>query len=116
MRGDGLERTIGLVLAVGTAVGVALLLAGVVAMGVVGVGPLTRPFPAFDLARLPSDLRRLQPAGLVWLGLLVVILTPSARVVASFFGFLAEGDRHMAAVAAGILTVILLGAMLGAGG
>ena len=111
-----LERTLGRVLTVGTLVGAALLVAGVVAMGFAGVGPLARPFPGFDLGRLPSDLARLRPAGFLWLGLAVLLLTPCARVAASLVGFGLEGDRRMAAVAAAILAVIAVSAMLGAGG
>jgi uncharacterized membrane protein len=111
-----LERTLGRVLGVGTLVGVGFLVAGVVAMAASNTGPLARPFPEFDLGRLASDLRRLQPAGFLWLGLAVVILTPCARVAASLVGFSLEGDRRMAAVALGILAVILASAVLGSGG
>jgi uncharacterized membrane protein len=116
MRGDRLERTVGQVLGLGTGIGIALLAAGIVAMGAAGTGPLSRPFPAFDPGRLAADLRGLQAAGLLWLGLLVVILTPSARVVASFVGFLAEGDRRMAAIAVAIMAAIVASAVIGAGG
>lgn len=116
MSAPRLERTIGRILGVGTLAGVGLLVAGVVAMAASRIGPMARPFPEFDVGRLVSDLRRLQPAGFLWLGLAVAILTPSARVAAALVGFCLEGDRRMAAVALGILAVIFVSAILGSGG
>jgi len=77
MKASRLERTVGFVLAVGSAVSVGLLTLGIVAMGASQIGPLTDPFPRFDLARIPADLAAIEPAGFLWLGLLAVILTPS---------------------------------------
>lgn len=110
------ERAIARVLTVGTLAGVALLVAGVVAMIAWKIDPLDRPWPVLDPGRLASDLRELKPAGPLWLGLAVVILTPAARVLSSVLIYTAEGDRRMAAVAAAILIVIALSAILGAGG
>jgi uncharacterized membrane protein len=112
----GIESTIGRLLGVATIVSIALLAVGVGSMAVSGIGPLDRPFPAFDLRVLPADLAAARPAGLLWLGLLAVILTPTLRVVASFIGFTTSGERRMAVVALVILAVICLSAALGAGG
>lgn len=116
MRAAGLERTVGLVLGIGAMVSVGLLGIGVIGMGAAQVGPLDRPFPPFDLGRLPADLAGLKPTGFLWLGLLAVILTPSIRVIASLLGFAAAGERRMVAVAAIVLAAICLSAAFGAGG
>ena len=42
----------------------------------------------------------------IWLGLVVVVATPSARVAASLVGYARSGERLMAAVAVLILVVI----------
>lgn len=116
MTSSRLERSAGLILGVGALVSVALLAAGILAMGAAQVGPLDRPFPPFDLGRLPADLAGLKPAGFLWFGLLAVIITPSIRVIAALVGFAASGERRMVAVAATVLAAICLSAALGAGG
>ena len=116
MKASRLERKGGLVLAVGSAVSVGLLTLGIVAMGASQIGPLDRPFPRFDLGRVPADLAAIEPAGFLWLGLLAVILTPSVRVAASLVAFAASGERRMTAVALIVLAIICLSAILGAGG
>ena len=69
------------------------------------IGPLSGG-PPFDLVRLGPDVAGLRPAGFLWLGLLAVIATPTARVIASLVGYTRGGERSMAIVAALILVVI----------
>jgi uncharacterized membrane protein len=109
-----LERTIGRLLTVGTYVSIGLLAIGLVGMLASGTGPLSGG-PALDLGRVPGDLVALHPAGFLWLGLIVAIATPSARVAASLVGFLLAGERAMAVVAALILIVIALSVVLAIG-
>ena len=116
MNRNSIERTIGALLGVATLVSIALLAAGVASMAAAGIGPFDRPFPPFDGARLPADLTNLRLPGILWLGLLAVILTPSLRVVAALVGFTASGERRMAAVALAVLAIIALSAVVGAGG
>jgi uncharacterized membrane protein len=116
MKTSSLERTVGRVLGAGALASVALLAIGIAGMGVGHVAPLDRPFPAFDLGRLPADVAALRPSGFLWFGLLAVILTPSIRVIASLLGFAVAGERRMVAVAVVVLAVICLSAALGAGG
>ena len=116
MSAEHLEWRIGYLLGAATVAGAALLTLGVVAMVVAGVDPLTRSYPAFDPARAASDLGALRPAGLVWLGLVAVILTPVLRVVAALAGFAVKGERWLAGIAAAVLVVMLLSAVLGSGG
>ncbi len=104
---DALERTIARLLRVGTYLAVAVLTLGVVDMVAAGLSPLAGA-PSLDLLRLPADLGGLRPEGFLWLGLLVVIATPSARVAASLVGYLRTGERAMALVALLILAVIVI--------
>lgn len=111
------EARIGRLLIATTYVAVALLVVGVGLMVAGGISPLDGG-PPFDPAALIADLRALEPAGFLWLGLLAVIATPITRVVAAAIGFAREGDRILVVVAVGILTVIVIGvaaALAGAG-
>jgi uncharacterized membrane protein len=111
---SGLEAAIARLLTVGTYASVALLAAGVVAMALAGRSPRD-PSPALDPTRLPSDLTALRPEGFLWVGLILVIATPTARVAASLVGYLARHERAMAAVSAAILGIIALSVILGYG-
>jgi uncharacterized membrane protein len=106
-----LERSIARLLTIGTYASVALLLVGLVLMLAGGIGPLTGG-PAFDPATLVADLVALRPAGFIWLGLVVVVATPAARVLAALIGYARQGDRAMATVAGLILAVIALSVTL----
>jgi uncharacterized membrane protein len=110
----GLERTIARLLSIGTYIAIALLLVGLALMLAHGIEPLSGG-PAFDLGRLVADVTGLQPAGFIWLGLIVVIATPSARVLASLIGYARRGERAMAVVAALILVVIAISVALAKG-
>ncbi len=107
-----LEAGIGRLLGVATLVAVALLAIGGTLLLASGISPLD-PAPGLDLGRLASDLGAFRPAGLLWLGLLVVLATPAARVAAALVGYMARGERGMAAVAILILLVIAAGVVAG---
>lgn len=109
-----MDRAIARLLTLGTYASVALLAVGVVLMVVAGIGPLSGGRP-FDPAVLVDDVVRLRPTGFLWLGLVTVVATPAARVVASLIGFAARGDRAMATVAILILAVIALSVGLARG-
>ena len=100
-----LERSIARLLTVGTYTSIVLLAAGVLAMLAAGRSPLDRA-PGFDPARLATDLVALRPEGFLWLGIVLVVATPSARVAASVVGYLRRADRPMAVVSVLILAVI----------
>lgn len=113
---DGsLEATIARLLTVGTYASVALLLVGTVLLLAEGRSPLDLG-PAFDPATIPADVLALRSAGFLWLGILGMIATPSARVVAALIGYGRRGDRRMAAVAALVLAVLVLGVIAGTAG
>jgi uncharacterized membrane protein len=107
-----LDRRIARLLMIGTYLSVGLLAIGVLLMAVRGVSPLD-PSPAFVLDRVPSDIVALRPEGFLWLGLLVALATPLARVAASLLGYLAGGERRMAAISIGILVVVAVGVVVG---
>jgi uncharacterized membrane protein len=101
-----LDLAVARLLRAGILAAVALLAVGVVLMATSGRSPLDRPFPSFDLARIPSDIVALRPEGFLWLGLGAVILTPISRVTASLAGYVRGGDRSMALISIAILGVI----------
>jgi uncharacterized membrane protein len=101
----GLEQSIARLLSVGTYASIGLLAVGVVLMATNTIAPLSGG-PAFDLTRLVPDLAAFRPAGFIWLGLLAVIATPTARVAASLIGYARRGERAMVLIAALILLVI----------
>jgi uncharacterized membrane protein len=76
-----------------------------------GISPLD-PAPAFDLRSIPIQIAALDPLGFLWLGLVVVIATPSARVAVALLGYARAGDRRMALVAVAVLVVIGLSVAL----
>ena len=100
-----LERSIGRILTIGTWISIGLLAVGFVLLVVNGLGPRSAD-PGFDLTRLPRDLVGLRPEGAIWLGLVLVIGTPAARVAAALVGYARRGERAMTVVAVLILLVI----------
>ena len=108
-----LEHTIARLLTIGTYLSNALLVIGMGLRLATGGGPSIGP--VFDLTLLGPDLLGLRPEGFLWLGLLVVVATPAARVVASLVGYLRRGEPRMAIVAALILLVIAASVALAVG-
>ena len=102
-----LDRSIARLLTFGTYVSVALLAVGVVLMLAKQISPLGGG-PSLQPGLLVDDLVNLRPAGFIWLGLLAVVATPAARVIAALIGFARRGERTMTIVAALILAVIAL--------
>jgi uncharacterized membrane protein len=107
MAGSTFERRLGRLLIGVTYFAVGLLSIGVVLLLVAGISPLAGG-PPFDPAQVVPDLLALEPAGFLWLGILVVIATPLSRVVGAAVGFIRRGERLMAVVALAILAVIAI--------
>jgi uncharacterized membrane protein len=101
------ERAIGRMLVALTYVAVALLAVGVLLMVANGISPLSGG-PPLDVGHIADDVAALLPQGFLWLGLIVVIATPIARVVAAGIGYARAGDRLMVVVAVLIVAVIAL--------
>jgi uncharacterized membrane protein len=106
--GLDLESAIGGVITLGTYLAVGLVAVGVALMAATGQSPLA-PAPPFDSRALAAGVAALRPEPFLWLGLVIAIGTPSARVLASFVGYLARGERLMAAISLAILAVIAIG-------
>jgi uncharacterized membrane protein len=112
MLAAGLEGRIARLLQGGTYVAIALIAVGVALMLSSGLSPLDHA-PALDLGRLVGDVVALRPEGFLWLGLLVVLATPAARVAVALVGYARDGEREMTIVAILILVVISIGIALG---
>jgi uncharacterized membrane protein len=112
--GVRLERSIARLLTIGTYASIALLAVGFALMLANGVSPLTGT-PPFEPASIPADILALRPLGFLWLGLIVIVATPSARVVASLIGYARSGERRMVYVSIAILVVIALSVALATG-
>jgi uncharacterized membrane protein len=109
-----LDRAIARLLTYGTYVSVALLGVGALVMFARRIAPLAGG-PSFQPELVVDDVVNLRAAGFMWLGLIAVIATPTARVVAALIGFVRWGERTMALVAALILAVITLSVVLAQG-
>jgi uncharacterized membrane protein len=106
-----LERRLGRLIAAGTLLSVALIAVGVLAMALGGRSPLEGAAP-FDPVTLPAQLLAGRAEGFLWLGIVVAIATPGARVAAALVGFVRRGERVLAAVSLAILVVIGIGVLL----
>ena len=111
-RAAGLEGGIARVLQGGTYIAIALVAIGVVLMLAAGLSPFDQA-PGLDLGRIVADLLALRPEGFLWVGLLVVMATPAARVAVALVGYARDGEREMMIVSTLILFVIGLGIVLG---
>jgi uncharacterized membrane protein len=109
-----LESTIARLLTAGTYAAVGLLAVGTALLLLGGQSPLEGG-PALSPGALVGDVAALRPAGFLWLGLLGVVATPSARVVAALAGYASQGERRMATVAVLILGIIALSIVIGIG-
>ena len=113
--GLALDRRLARLLVGGMIVSVVLTGVGVALMLVAGEVPLRNPAPRIDLARLPADLAALRPEGFLWLGLLVGLGTPFARVLIAFATYAAGRDRRGALVTAAVAGSLLLSLALALG-
>jgi len=110
--GRSLEGRVARILTIGTFGAVGLLLIGSLLLLASGRSPLD-PAPALDVGRLVRDVLALQPAGPLWLGLALIIVTPGARVVAALVGYVQLGEREMALISGLVLAVIAAGVVAG---
>ena len=106
-----LDHAIARLLTYGTYASVGLLAVGVVVMFARRIAPLAGG-PPFQPEIVFDDVIHLRAAGFLWLGLIAVIATPTARVVAALIGFVRRGERTMALIAVLVLAVIVLSVVL----
>ena len=95
-----LDRLIGRLLTIGTYAAVLLIAIGTVLMFASRIDPLAGG-PPFEPGLIVDDITHARPVGFIWLGLLVLLATPIARVIVSFFGYVArrgadDGHRRCA--------------------
>jgi uncharacterized membrane protein len=110
---NALDLTIARILTIGSYVGVGLLIVGVGLMVAVGRSPLDQPTHGFDPGLIIGDIVAGRPDGPLWVGLLILLVTPASRVAASLVGYLRSGERQMAIVSLAILGVIAVGVVVG---
>jgi uncharacterized membrane protein len=111
-----LDIRLGRILSAGTLTGAVALAIGVLLMMVNGISPLDATYPALDPAGLLGGLIALQPTAWIWLGVVVVIVTPILRVLAALVGFARGGETPMVGVALAILVVVAIGVVVGSAG
>jgi uncharacterized membrane protein len=110
---DAIDLTVARLLTIGTYVSLLLLVAGVILMALSGRSPLDPPPHDFDPGLLIGDILALRPDGVLWLGLVVLLATPAARVAASIVGYIRSGERAMVWVGLAILAVVASGVVIG---
>ena len=105
-----LNSVISRVLVVGLLAAIALLVVGVILT-------IARPGVAVPHATsikdIPAQLAALEPGGFYQLGLLVLLATPFARVVALGAAFATRRRWLFAAISFVVMTMLILGAVLG---
>jgi uncharacterized membrane protein len=105
-RPDPVTQAVARLLGAGILASVSLVAAGVVLLAAAGLVPTQDHGPAADAAAILADLVALRPAGLLWVGLLVTLALPTARVALALLGFIRARDRRAALVAAGVLSAL----------
>ena len=109
---DSLESSLARVLQAGTYVSIALIAVGSILLLAGGISPLAGG-PAFQSGDLIADVLAARPAGFLWLGIVVMMATPSLRVIGALIGFWRRGERTMVGVAALVLAVVGAGVVIG---
>jgi uncharacterized membrane protein len=107
-----LEARLAWLLSRGAVLAVGLLVVGIVLMLVRGLTPLDLP-PALGPGQLVDDLVTLHPAGFLWLGTIVLLATPVARLAVAVAGFARLGDRSRIVLGLATLGLIALGVVVG---
>ena len=105
---DPVAGAVARLLNVGTMLSVVLAAAGVALLVANGLVPIHDGGPTFDPGAIVADLLALRPAGVLWAGLAITLALPTARVALAMLGFLRIRDRRAAAVAGGVLGVLLV--------
>jgi uncharacterized membrane protein len=73
-----------------------------------GRRPIVDHGPALDAAALVPDILALRPEGFLWLGLVLTVTLPAARVLFALLGFVRLRDVRAASVAVAVLCVLAL--------
>lgn len=108
-----LNLVVSRVLAVGLGVASALMIAGALLVAV-GAGPAAPQ--ALPLAEIPAALWAGRSNGFLSLGILVLVVTPAARVVVLLGAFVLRREWGFALVSAAVLAVLGVGLVVGLAG
>ncbi|MBN1630979.1 MAG: DUF1634 domain-containing protein [Thermoleophilia bacterium] len=103
-------RFLSWLLLVGLLIAVLLMVAGAVLAATGANGPMVRET---SLADLPHALASLQPLGFIILGLVVLLATPVARVVALLLMFARQRSWWFCGICSVVLAVLALSVFLG---
>ncbi len=101
-----LRRWVTVILRGGTIVSVALLIVGLVVWGAQGAPTLGGTSPGTSPPTLAAEVAAGTAIGFLALGLLVLVLTPLARVLVSLTLFAKARDRHFVLFTAFVLAVL----------
>ena len=104
---DSVESVVARLLSIGTVAAIGLLAIGSILLALRGGSPFDTA-ATMDLSRIPADLVAGRPDGFLWLGLIVAIATPCARVLASLAGYIRRREQAMVLISILILAVIAL--------
>jgi uncharacterized membrane protein len=105
---DPVVERVSTLLGAGTLAIVLAVAIGTLLVVVAGRTPVAEHGPTLDIARIPGDLVALRPDGWLWLGLLLTVTLPIARVVLALVGFVRSGERRLAVVSVATLSVLAL--------
>lgn len=97
-------RAVSLTLRAGVGLSALLLVAGIVASFWNAPGALVTPR---GLAALPGDIVRLRSDALIHAGLLLLMLTPLARVVVVTWNFVQRRESSFAWISVGVLLLLI---------
>ena len=103
-------RAVSRLLLTGLLIAIALMLVGVILAAARGAGSVEG---LSSITRLPHLLASLDATGFIDLGLLVLLATPAARVVALLIVFAARRQWLFAAVSLAVIVILALSAFLG---
>lgn len=104
-----LYRALSRLLLIGVVAAIVLMLLGTLGSFAAGQG-LPGQAPAFD--QVLTQALRLDPHGLLGLGVLVLYFTPIASVIVAIVGFARQRDWFYAGIAAVVLAILTLSAAL----
>ena len=101
-----------LILRLGVALSCALFVVGILANAVdpIAFGTIKPD----HIPLLPRALMHGSPAAMLHIGILVLLITPVARVVAMALSFARERDFSFAAISIGVLLLLIVSLMVGA--
>lgn len=107
-----IERGIGWILRIGVFLAVIIMLVGVILLLIHGNTGYSKTIPT-DLGQLMTGLFTGKAAAWLMIGIFVLILTPTIRVFASIFAFLAAKDFLYVSITTLVFAILLFAAFIG---